>query len=112
MSGAKARSDAPVAESVSGGGHSTAAPQRDRKTGGGVLKRLKSRRSQVDSRPVTEEDLRSQGGHITPEDVLGLRVATRGLSLSIKPVSPRVGGPFVVLMLAGYNDVESSQHEK
>lgn len=109
MSGAKARSDAPVAESVSGGGHSTAAPQRDRKTGGGVLKRLRSRRSQVDSRPVTEEDLRTQGGHITPEDVLGLRVATRGLILSIMP---RVGGPFVVLMLAGYNDVESSQNEK
>lgn len=80
MSGAKARSDAPVADNVSGGGHSTAAPPRDRKTGGGVLKRLKSRRSQVDSRPVTEEDLRTQSGHITPEDVLGLRVATRGLS--------------------------------
>ncbi|TKS70897.1 Protein unc-119 -like protein B [Collichthys lucidus] len=78
MSGAKARSDAPVAENVSGGGHSTAAPPRDRKPGGGVLKRLKSRRSQVDSRPVTEEDLRTQSGHITPEDVLGLRVATRG----------------------------------
>ncbi|XP_029683369.1 protein unc-119 homolog B-like isoform X2 [Takifugu rubripes] len=78
MSGAKARGDAPVAESVSGGGHSTAAPQRDRKAAGGVLKRLKSRRSQVDSRPVTEEDLRTQGGPITPEDVLGLRVATRG----------------------------------
>lgn len=84
MSGAKARSDAPVAENVSGGGgHSTAAPPRDRKPGGGVLKRLKSRRSQVDSRPVTEEDLRTQSGHITPEDVLGLRVATRGLSLPL-----------------------------
>lgn len=83
MSGAKARSDAPVAENVSGGGHSTAAPPRDRKPGGGVLKRLKSRRSQVDSRPVTEEDLRTQSGHITPEDVLGLRVATRGLRLSV-----------------------------
>ncbi|XP_041835195.1 protein unc-119 homolog B-like isoform X1 [Melanotaenia boesemani] len=78
MSGAKARSDAPVAENVSGGGHSAAAPSRDRKPGGGVLKRFKSRRSQVDSRPVTEEDLRTQSGHITPEDVLGLRVATRG----------------------------------
>uniref|UniRef100_A0A672HD13 GMP phosphodiesterase delta subunit domain-containing protein n=1 Tax=Salarias fasciatus TaxID=181472 RepID=A0A672HD13_SALFA len=78
MSGAKARSDAPVAENVPGGGHGTAAPARDRKPGGGVLKRLKSRRSQVDSRPVTEEDLRTQGGHISPEDVLGLRVATRG----------------------------------
>lgn len=90
MSGAKGRGDAPVAESVSGGGLSTAAPQRDRKSGGGgggggggVLKRLKSRRSQVDSRPVTEEDLRTQSGHVTPEDVLGLRVATRGSTTSI-----------------------------
>lgn len=84
MSGAEARSDAPVAEDVSGsggGGHSTAAAARDRKPGGGVLKRLKSRRSQVDSRPVTEEELRTQSDHITPEDVLGLRVATRGLML-------------------------------
>lgn len=79
MSGTKARGDAPVAENVSGNGHSTAAPQRDRKTAGGVLKRLKSRRSQVDTRPVTEEDLHSQSGPITPEDVLGLQVATRGL---------------------------------
>ncbi|XP_071349614.1 protein unc-119 homolog B-like [Trachinotus anak] len=79
MSGAKARSDAPVAENVSGGGgHSAAAPPRERKPGGGVLKRLKSRRSQGDSRPATEEDLRAHSGHITPEDVLGLRVATRG----------------------------------
>ncbi|XP_035486713.1 protein unc-119 homolog B-like isoform X2 [Scophthalmus maximus] len=79
MSGAKARSDAPVAEDVpGGGGHGTAAPPRDRKPGLGVLKRLKSRRSQVDSRPVTEEELRAQGGHIAPEDVLGLRGATRG----------------------------------
>lgn len=94
MSGAK--------ESVPGGVHSTAGPQRDRKAagaGGGVLKRLKSRRSQVDSRPVTEEDLRTQGAHITPEDVLGLRVATRGLS---PPVVP----PVVALMPPGQNDTE------
>lgn len=85
MSGTKARSDAPVAESVSG--HSTAAPPRDRKPGGGgVLKRLKSRRSQMDSRPVTEEDLRTQSGPIAPEDVLGLQVATRGLSVSLLPL--------------------------
>lgn len=87
MSGTKARSDAPVAENVSG--HGAAAPPRDRKPGGGVLKRLKSRRSQVDSRPVTEEDLRSQSGAIAPEDVLGLRVATRGLSVSLLPVVDR-----------------------
>lgn len=79
MSGAKARIDPPVAaENVSSAGHSSAAPARERKTNGGVLKRLKSRRSQVDSRPVTEDDLRTQVGHITPEEVLGLRVATRG----------------------------------
>lgn len=84
MSGAKARSDAPVAENVcggAGGGHgSAAAPARERKPGGGVLKRLKSRRSQADSRPVTEEELRAKRG-ISPEDVLGLQLATRGPSL-------------------------------
>ncbi|KAM6979931.1 protein unc-119 homolog B-like [Aplochiton taeniatus] len=78
MSGAKARSDAPVAENVSSTGHTTAAALRDRKPVGGVLKRLKSRRSHVDSRPLTEEDLRTQTENITPEEVLGLRVATRG----------------------------------
>uniref|UniRef100_A0A3Q4BBY0 GMP phosphodiesterase delta subunit domain-containing protein n=1 Tax=Mola mola TaxID=94237 RepID=A0A3Q4BBY0_MOLML len=78
MSSAKARSDAPVAENVPGGGHGAAGPPRDRKPGGGVLKRLKSRRSQVDSRPVTEDELRAQSGHITAEEVLGLRGATRG----------------------------------
>ncbi|XP_021424577.1 protein unc-119 homolog B isoform X1 [Oncorhynchus mykiss] len=79
MSGAKGRIDPPVAaENVSSAGHSSAAPARERKPSGGVLKRLKSRRSQVDSRPVTEDHLRTQVGHITPEEVLGLRVATRG----------------------------------
>lgn len=86
MSGAKARSDAPVADNIpagggggGGGGHGTAAPVRERKaSSGGILKRLKSRQSKVDSRPVVEEDLRTKSGHITPEDVLGLRVATRG----------------------------------
>ncbi|XP_021424579.1 protein unc-119 homolog B isoform X2 [Oncorhynchus mykiss] len=78
MSGAKGRIDPPVAaENVSSAGHSSAAPARERKPSGGVLKRLKSRRSQVDSRPVTEDHLRTQVGHITPEEVLGLRVATR-----------------------------------
>ncbi|XP_067360297.1 protein unc-119 homolog B-like isoform X2 [Channa argus] len=75
MSRTKARNDAPVADNVSG--HAAAAPPRAAKTGGGVLKRLKSRRSQLETRPVTEEDLRTQTGPITPEDVLGLSVATR-----------------------------------
>ncbi|KAL0978203.1 hypothetical protein UPYG_G00167420 [Umbra pygmaea] len=79
MSGAKTRIDPPVAsENVNSTGHASASAARERKPGGGVLKRLKSRRSQVDSRPVTEDDLRGQVGNITPEDVLGLRVATRG----------------------------------
>ncbi|KAF7209026.1 protein unc-119 homolog B [Nothobranchius furzeri] len=81
MSGAKARSDAPVADNVyggGGGGHSSAVPPRDRKSGGGVLKRLKSRKSQVDSRPVTEEELRRKSEPISPEDVMGLQAATRG----------------------------------
>ncbi|XP_024284261.1 protein unc-119 homolog B isoform X2 [Oncorhynchus tshawytscha] len=78
MSGAKARIDPPVAaENVSITGHSSAAAARERKPGGEVLKRLKSRQSQVDSRPVTEDDLRTQVGHITPEEVLRLPVATR-----------------------------------
>lgn len=81
MSAPKARGDAPVADNVSA--HGTAAPPRDRKPGGGVLKRLKSRRSQADRGPVTEEELRTQSGAITAEDVLGLRVATRGLSVSL-----------------------------
>ncbi|XP_061147526.1 protein unc-119 homolog B-like [Syngnathus typhle] len=71
MKGAKAHSDAPVADNISG-------PPRDRKPGGGVLKKLKSRRNQVDPRPVTEEDLQARNGCVTPEDVLGLRVATQG----------------------------------
>lgn len=94
MSDAKARSDAPVAENVPGGGHVIAAPPRDRKPGAGLLKRLKSRRNQMESRPVTEEDLQTQSGHITPEDVFGLRVAARGLSLPRSLVSglvPRCG---------------------
>ncbi|MEQ2162428.1 hypothetical protein GOODEAATRI_019667 [Goodea atripinnis] len=90
MSGANARSDAPVAENVSSGGHGSSAPPRDRKPGGGVLKRLKSRRSQVESRPGTEEELRTKNGHISPEDVLGLRVATRALDPRSCPCCPLV----------------------
>ncbi|XP_010874646.1 protein unc-119 homolog B [Esox lucius] len=56
-----------------------AANPRERKSGGGVLKRLKSRRNQADQqRPVvTEEELRALGRDITPDDVLGLRAVTR-----------------------------------
>lgn len=52
---------------------------RERKTGGGMLKKLKSRRSQTDKWPVvTEDELRALGRDITPDNVLGLRVVTEG----------------------------------
>ncbi|XP_047448515.1 protein unc-119 homolog B [Mugil cephalus] len=50
---------------------------RDKKTGGGMLKKLKSRRSQTDKWPVvTEDELRALGRDITPDHVLGLRAVT------------------------------------
>ncbi|XP_021333874.1 protein unc-119 homolog B isoform X1 [Danio rerio] len=60
-------------------GSDSAAASRDHKSGGGVLKRLKSRRNQVDRRPVTEEELRALGRDITPDEVLGLRAVARDL---------------------------------
>lgn len=62
------------------GSDSTAAAPRDRKPGGGVVKKHKSRRNQVDRRPVTEQELRALGRDITPDEVLGLRAITRGKS--------------------------------
>ena len=53
---------------------------RDRKTGGGMLKKLKSRRSQTEKWPaVTEEELRALGRDISPDHVLGLRAVTEGI---------------------------------
>lgn len=57
---------------------------RDRvKTGGergGMLKKLKSRRSQTAEKwpVVTEDELRAMGGDISPDHVLGLRAVTEG----------------------------------
>ncbi|KAL2092473.1 hypothetical protein ACEWY4_012271 [Coilia grayii] len=58
-------------------GSDTVGPGRDRKSEGGVLKRLKSRKNQTDRRPVTEDELRALGKDITPDGVLGLRSVTR-----------------------------------
>ncbi|XP_008334832.1 protein unc-119 homolog B [Cynoglossus semilaevis] len=53
------------------------ATHRDRKTSGGMLKKLKSRRSQTDKWPVvTEQELRALGRDISPDHVLGLRAVT------------------------------------
>lgn len=57
----------------------TESNHRDRKSGGGMLKKLKSRRSQTEKWPVvTEDDLRALGRDITPDHVLGLRAVTEG----------------------------------
>ncbi|XP_048840734.1 protein unc-119 homolog B isoform X1 [Brienomyrus brachyistius] len=55
----------------------SAAGGRERRPGGGVMKRLKPRRSQPERRPVTEDELRGLGRDITPDEVLGLRSVTR-----------------------------------
>lgn len=58
----------------------TESSHRDRKSGGGMLKKLKSRRSQTDKWPaVTEDELRALGRDITPDHVLGLRAVTEGM---------------------------------
>ncbi|KAM9858252.1 protein unc-119 homolog B [Aulostomus maculatus] len=50
---------------------------RDRKAGGGMLKKLKSRRGQMERWPtVTEDELRALGREISPDQVLGLRAVT------------------------------------
>ncbi|XP_056132148.1 protein unc-119 homolog B [Lampris incognitus] len=55
----------------------SSANPRDRKSGGGMLKKLKSRLSQNDKWPVvTEVELRALGREISPDHVLGLRAVT------------------------------------
>lgn len=52
---------------------------RERKTAGGMLKKLKSRRSQPEKWPaVTEAELRALREDISPDHVLGLRAVTEG----------------------------------
>lgn len=74
MSSQSSRND--LAATVNGS--DTVVSGKDRKSGGGVLKKLKSRKNQTDRRPVTEDELRALGKDITPDGVLGLRCITRG----------------------------------
>ncbi|KAG7281804.1 hypothetical protein CRUP_037085 [Coryphaenoides rupestris] len=56
---------------------SPATNSRDRKSAGGMLKKLISRRNQSDKYPiVTEDQLRALGKDISPDHVLGLREVT------------------------------------
>ena len=56
----------------------------DRKSAGGMLKKLISRRNQTDKYPViTEDELRALGTDISPDHVLGLRAVTEGVYLLI-----------------------------
>lgn len=58
---------------------SSEAKLRERQIGGGMLKKLKSRRNQTEKWPVvTEDELRALGKDITPDNVLGLRAVTEG----------------------------------
>lgn len=60
-------------------GKAVESSNRDRKAGGGMLRKLKSRRSHTDKPSVTEDELRALGTDISPDHVLGLRVVTEGI---------------------------------
>lgn len=56
----------------------------ERKTAGGMLKKLKSKRSQTEKWPVvTEDELKALGRDISPDHVLGLRDVTEGILFTI-----------------------------
>lgn len=68
---------APTAKGPAGPALSPATGSRDRRSAGGMLKKLISRRNQTDQYPpVTEDDLRASGKDIAPDQVLGLRAVT------------------------------------
>lgn len=78
MSSQSSRNETAAAPAAVNGPDPASASSRERKHGGGVVKRLKSRRSAAERRPVTEDELRAAGRAITPEEVLALRSVTRG----------------------------------
>lgn len=79
MNGSQNKSAPTVSKSQTDADTGSEKKNRDRKTGGGMLKKLKSRRSQTDKWPVvTEDELRALGRDITPDNVLGLRAVTEG----------------------------------
>ena len=84
---------------------------RDRKSGGGMLKKLKSRRNQSDKWPVvTEDQLRALGKDITPDHVLGLRAVTQGLYHGVSTVAYhacRVTGIFVGVVFIVFSPIVS-----
>lgn len=79
MNGSRSKPAQTVSKGQASADSGSETTHRDRKTGGGMLKKLKSRRSQTDKWPVvTEDELRALGRDISPDHVLGLRVVTEG----------------------------------
>ncbi|XP_077570865.1 protein unc-119 homolog B [Stigmatopora nigra] len=78
MNGSRNKSAPTVGKGHTDADAGTESNRRDRKAvGGGMFKKLKSRRSQTDKWPVvTEDELRALGGDISPDHVLGLRAVT------------------------------------
>ncbi|CAK6950413.1 protein unc-119 homolog B [Scomber scombrus] len=79
MNGSRNKAAATVSRGQTDADTGSETNHRDRKAGGGMLKKLKSRRSQTEKWPaVTEDELRQLGKDISPVHVLGLRAVTEG----------------------------------
>ena len=79
MNGPRGKPAQTVSKGRADAGSGSEPTHRDRKGAGGMLKKLKSRRSQTDKWPVvTEDELRALGREISPDHVLGLRAVTEG----------------------------------
>lgn len=79
MNGSRNKAAATVSRGQADADAGSETNHRDRKAGGGMLKKLKSRRSQTEKWPtVTEDELRQLGTDISPVHVLGLRAVTEG----------------------------------
>ncbi|XP_060893549.1 protein unc-119 homolog B [Labrus mixtus] len=77
MNGSRNKPPAPALNKSQTDADTSETNHRDKKTAGGMLKKLKSRRSQTEKWPVvTEDELRALAGDISPDHVLGLRAVT------------------------------------
>uniref|UniRef100_A0A1A8D4R3 Unc-119 homolog 1 n=1 Tax=Nothobranchius kadleci TaxID=1051664 RepID=A0A1A8D4R3_NOTKA len=78
MNGSRNKQSAAVGKGQTDADGGLETNHRDKKTGAGMLRKLKSRRSHTEKWPVvTEDQLRTLGRDISPEHVLGLRDVTK-----------------------------------